>query len=187
MLCQTGAVTCTSSRAEFPWRILLENGASKAPMPDWSLLGNLRFWISTTTNPSLPNTASTSISSTTPGARISRCGMKTTPVSDFGLLGRNRQNFRNYRIFVLGARQRGLCIWEGHHLACLKFQLRCCVGPEALTEAQRHGGGGKAWFGAACIWEGSSSSHGPFFNHELLEFSRIGSGFAADSSCRYDS
>jgi hypothetical protein len=69
-----------------------------------------------------------------------------------------------------------------------KFQLQSSVGPEALTEAQRHGGGGKAWLGAECIWEGSSSSHGPFFNHELLElleFSRIGSGFAGDSSCRY--
>jgi hypothetical protein len=76
--------------------------------------------------------------------------MRTTPASGFGWFGTNRQNLQNYRIF-----------WA-----------RSGVGPEALTEAQRHGGGGKAWFGAACIWEGPSSSHGPFFSREaasLLE------------------
>ena len=34
---------------------------------------------------------------------------------------------------------------------------------------------------------GLSSSRNTFFNHEWLEFSRIGCGFATDSSCRYNS
>jgi hypothetical protein len=34
----------------------------------------------------------------------------------------------------------------------------------------------------ACKWE-ASSSYCAFFNHELIEFSRMGSGFAGDSPC----